>query len=513
MSWRSVVFLKGTSMVTLQHISWGPRRSLLCFFLSAGWMRSCAEEAGKAAAPREKHKYEHLFENYRMPPAKGIEKRKPYRHPENFNPRGKAPPATVDRGKEWNLHMGPTEPHPWLKHLKTQEEVDRFENSLKPGEFAVVGHAKENTRFHNLFNNVAHKLFDEETSMSTFKCAVQLLDEDKHHIVDAGVYITSPDYTVFDTKDFKAHHNGRLWYSGRSAEPQILQWIRFHSYPLISHNFYPAKYSWPNIKDRGHWEGSVSILLRDKNSSNPLWPGLEESLRPVMLKYRKLLRFVTAEMSVLDHHTLHHFGAHNASEPLITVLKDRRRYTLEGELKLRDTEVLRKFIDDAVAHRLNGSYRSERPPAAEVDERGLVYLTGDNFERYVFDESRDVLVWFDHWEKCKEHARIHYPNSPEKGRCVQAYNAFEEILEKQAEDMRVNLTIGKFDDSKNDCIEEPAHSPMLILYPAVPADQKLEKKKVYQGKRMTAKSIADWARRVATHLQVKGKKKMHSAEL
>merc|ERR1711871_1201280 len=168
-------------------------------------------------------------------------------------------------------------------------------------------------------------------------------------------------------------------------------------------------------------------------------------------------------------------GSSSESGPfIVVVLGEKKRWKLEGRESMRKADAVKEFLAQVKAGKIRQSYRSEPKPEVERGEDGIVKLVGSTFGEHVMDPTKDYFVAFtSEWcTHCKELAPI--------------WVDLQKKIEEYGWDKK-GLVIAKMDGAKNECEEEIKGYPHIVLYPAVPSDQKLRKRQLFTGTREMVK--------------------------
>ena len=110
-------------------------------------------------------------------------------------------------------------------------------------------------------------------------------------------------------------------------------------------------------------------------------------------------------------------------------------------------ESISSFVDDVMSGNLKPSLKSEKIP--EKNDEPVKYIVGEEFEKIVKDETKDVFVKY---------------YAPWCGHCKKLAEPWTELATKMAE--FPDLVIGKFDATANEAegVEVRGY-PTLIFYP------------------------------------------------
>lgn len=194
------------------------------------------------------------------------------------------------------------------------------------------------------------------------------------------------------------------------------------------------------------------------------------------------------EQAKLDDVQKEFIGSSSDSGPFIAVmLGERKRWKLEGRDNMRKPDAVKDFLTQVKSGKTRPSYRSEPKPAAEVGEDGITTLVGSTFGDHVMDPSKDYFVAFtSEWcQHCKDLAPI--------------WVDLQKKIVEYGWDKK-GLVIAKMDGAKNECEEEIKGYPHLVLYPAVPGNQKLRKRQLFTGTRDLGK-LTDFLMYQAVNLE------------
>jgi len=141
---------------------------------------------------------------------------------------------------------------------------------------------------------------------------------------------------------------------------------------------------------------------------------------------------------------------------------------------MRKADVVKDFLTSVKSGKKRASYRSEPKPAVEVGEDGITTLVGSTFVDHVMDPSKDYFVAFTaEWcQHCKDLAPV--------------WVDLQKKIVEYGWDKK-GLVLAKMDGAKNECEEEIKGYPHIVLYPAVPSNQKLRKRQLFTGTRELVK--------------------------
>lgn len=374
------------------------------------------------------------------------------------------------RGQYINTYLGKLEASEMVEWLQDREECAYlpelpedevelyFANATKKKDFALVAKVKPGSDRSTVFATTVEKalLTFKPDGVRRVRLAASPLPKGKDGNRDASLTLLRPTFEDPDAK--------RVKFSGKWSPEAIVQWVKKRSYPTVARVFDSHMYSHKDLAETG-WEAFAVLVLRGQDGSNEV----VQSMQPMIDKYQKEWRFVTTTFGNLNDEQHDVLGLALGSEPTISILREGRRYLLQGVDNLRDEKRVKSFFADVKARRAAPHFRSE-PARDHSTEDRITIATGNTFESLILDESKDVLVAF---------------YSPETGRWQ---DEVEPLLKELAEKSwakgwdKLGLTIAKMDVTKNECREELTALPKLVLYPAVSLDQKWNLKQVYPPK-------------------------------
>jgi len=388
----------------------------------------------------------------------------------------------------------------WLKNkedppveIKKEEELQAWLDDIEEDNFALVVHVKKKSVRYNTFVKVAEDTL-REWDIAKIKFAAVYLPKTADAKKDAVLTMHRPG--------IKAPDEAKITYTGNWAIEKIARWAQEGCYPTLSKKFNRNQYAPQSLEAFG-WSATVVGVVDDnteiegqedkkKDPDDLLLPKVEQVLTPLADENPKW-KFAIAEIEKLEDHELELLGVAYGTEPRIVVLvgdelaKKTRKYHLVGEDKITDTEEVKKFFEDVKAKKATQHFRSEPTPENELDDDGVLILTGNTFEEKVMDENKDVFVeFYAPWCKQCEALKPEWASMMRQG--------------AKAGWSGRDVVIAKMDASANECEEEVPSFPRMVLYPAVKASQKMKKRQVYAGGRK-ATALYDFVTESAVNLQ------------
>lgn len=214
------------------------------------------------------------------------------------------------------------------------------------------------------------------------------------------------------------------------------------------------------------WDGVVVMCFDGLDEEDTYRPAVDLAMRFVP-KYPRW-KFTLCELSALEEkhkEALLADKSAEAIEPFVAVRHgSKKRYVLEGSFEKMDGG-LKDFLSQAHAGKLFSRYRSGPKHANEVQE-GVTLLTGHTFDEHTKNPKLDYFVFFTH------------------GRCDHCRD-LQPVWKKLAAEVKAKgwrkqgVIIAAMDAEKNDCEEDIQEYPRLVLYPAVKAEQKMKKKRLF----------------------------------
>lgn len=374
------------------------------------------------------------------------------------------------RGQYINTYLGKIEASDMVEWMQDREECaylpelpdgdveSYFANATKKKDFALVAKVKPGSERSTVFATAVEKalLALKPDGVRRVRLAASPLPKGKDGNRDASLTLLRPTFEDPDAK--------RVKFSGKWSPEAILQWVKKRSYPTTARVFDLQRYSHKALANAG-WEACAVLVLQGQEGDGEAM----QSMQPMIDKYQKEWRFVITSFGDLNDEQHDMLGLAPGSNSAISILREGRRYLLEGIDNLRDEKRVKGFFADVKTRKAAPHFRSEQAPGHSMEDR-IVIATGDSFENLILDEGKDVLVAF---------------YSPQAERWKDEVEPlFKQLAEKSwAKGWdHLGLTIAKMDVTKNECREEWTTLPKLVLYPAVSLDQKWNLKQVYPPK-------------------------------
>eukprot|EP00929_Paragymnodinium_shiwhaense_P108614 TRINITY_DN74923_c0_g1_i1.p1 TRINITY_DN74923_c0_g1~~TRINITY_DN74923_c0_g1_i1.p1 ORF type:complete len:663 (-),score=123.33 TRINITY_DN74923_c0_g1_i1:30-1856(-) len=253
----------------------------------------------------------------------------------------------------------------------------------------------------------------------------------------------------------------------------LVHWLKWHSYPLVGKRYSGERYGRAAMDDLRGLEGAVVLVLDDER---------EDELRPKLLPQLEHLallesnyRVTTDEVSRLRPFEIAALGGLHGVAPWLSLTIGEYKFVLKNETELLAPDGIKNFFKDAKDGLVRPAFKSASPPLEEVNDHGLVEVTGESFERVVLNESANVFVSF-YDERC--------------GYCKQLAPTWEKLAEavqKAGWTHEGGVVVARMEGYDNECEETPLlkkHGfPRLVLYPAGGLTRKLRTRAVYDGPR------------------------------
>lgn len=345
-----------------------------------------------------------------------------------------------------------------------EEEVESFLGKAKEGEVAMVARVKKKSGRAKAFFQASSEYLVDFEAATILKAAVWL-PKTADPKADANLTMFRPGFQDPDPQ--------RLYFEGAWTGQSVAKWAKSATYPTVARVFASKKLSESIMQDMG-WDGFVVALVDDgdlgeEESEEALTPKVLSQLHALALLEPKW-KFIMSEIDKLQESDLGTLGVRKGAEPTLSVVKDGKKYLLEGAEEMSKPSSIKTFLDKVKSKEVKPSYKSEPVPNPEVDAEDVTVLVGKSFEQHVLNSKKDVFVEF---------------YAPWCGHCKKLAPVWAQLAKKvkDAGWRDRGVVIAKMDATENECDEEVTGFPRLVLYPAVKADRKFKQKQVYGGER------------------------------
>jgi len=328
-----------------------------------------------------------------------------------------------------------------------EEEVEAYVKSALDDSFVLIARVKSGSARAQVFWRAVEAELMHDRAVH-FRTAVVRLPPSSDGNRDSNLTMIRRASAFQDTKELK--------FTGSWTEEAIVKWALKRTYPSIGSRFDAVLYA-PERLRRAGLDGIVVVLLDQELVFDPGRLAMTEMMS-TLSKPHQQWRFLVIEMALLGAGVMDVLSVSGQDPAMVLVMSENRRYRLTGADAIRDQRSVGDFLARVKAKKEQPYLRSQLAPEQPFD-KGLKVLTGNTFEQFVLDEARDVVVFF-HTPTCED--------------CTQVLPVLQEL----ANQGWPGVSFGKLDTSKNDCREEVARHPKVVLYPAVVPDRKMEFRRV-----------------------------------
>jgi len=290
--------------------------------------------------------------------------------------------------------------------------------------------------------------------------------------------------------------------AGSWTKASIKIWIETSGYKLVADKFVADKYS-PGRLDEHGYHGSVVAILDDSEGADedlqqkvkpllqslalkyPQWAFVIEKSSDVAEKAKKGVEEGTREGDIYNK-----LLAYSGTGSCITVVHapckaskkcPKVRYTFynSADNEITDSAKVDEFFrgvearDPALVH-----IQAQKVPENPMGADHVLNLVTATFNETVMDPTKDVLVEF-YSKNC--------------GHCMKIAPIWSELGERaKIEDWDlVDVVIAKIDQDLNEAFPQKA-TPRIVLFPAVPAKQKLKKQVVFSAHDRSLQQLLDF---------------------
>lgn len=329
------------------------------------------------------------------------------------------------------------------------------------GQFSLLAHVKKGSERGNAFLKAFEGL--SSFNATAFRVAVVWqLDLPEIKAKDAKLTMYRPGFEEPDSS--------KLEYTGQWTASAIQTWAKENMYGTVNRFFADRLWTPQQVFDR-YKKGLVAVLLHEGDGGTTWKPKMLEQLKAIPAAFpgweTMLLDAKDLGEDYFDYFRHRQDVGFLRGHTFIAVLHWERGLKYHnGDLSAipQDGSVatfLQKCIDKKVAPVRKSAPRPTNP----VNEHGITILTGDNFEDYVMDPEKDVIVA--------------YTNL--KAQCDWC-TKFDPVWASMGKFARDNtwldrgVVLATFDQAENECEEEIDRIPKIILYPAGKAKRKLKDK-------------------------------------
>lgn len=372
-------------------------------------------------------------------------------------------------GEKVATYIGEEETDEIISYLKAREQPEVVELNVSQiqgflvdtsaDELSLVARVKNGSARHRAFVDSLASIIDMTTGSHDMKFGVAWLPPEADPKAQATLTMYREGVTDLDTE----HIN----FGGAWSMTNIALWAAKNSFPALGNRF-RSKYEPKQLLKLG-FDGSVVFCHSAKDG---VWTTIKRLITDYPLW--KFTRCDPGALSTDEWEMI--FGTAPYSigrddEAVIALiaetvgLRKYQRYVLEGE-HARDSEAVVRFLADVKAGKARPRFRSEPRHKSELDENGVIVLTGATFQEHAMDPSKDLFVEF--WHPRCDHCKTVTPVWDRLARNVETRGWTKK-----------GLMIAKIDMSLNDCEEEVSEFPKFVLYPAVAARQKMRKRVVW----------------------------------
>jgi len=279
-------------------------------------------------------------------------------------------------------------------------------------------------------------------------------------------------------KDKDGYRTEDIAYEGTWTATKITQWIKDSAYPRVGRMYTAETYGPWGLEEMGLEASVVAVVedklhVVDKEMAGTTWEKIENIFDDLAKDFPKWKFTVTSRSGqgthVVEGNQLTQLGVKKYSEdtysePLICVLKGKLKYVLEGDQDIEDIDQVKQFLENVQRGNIRATYKSELSAPTEPDETGSLVLTGQTFPEHALDPKKNVLVLYT------------APPSMCK-RC----GDWTDVWNKISKRVKGAVVIARMNPLLNECEEDTADFPKLVLYPAVPQQKKMKKRQVYNG--------------------------------
>jgi thiol-disulfide isomerase/thioredoxin len=290
--------------------------------------------------------------------------------------------------------------------------------------------------------------------------------------------------------------------AGSWTKASIKTWIETNSYKLVADKLVATKYLPVHLDEHGYHGSVVAILDDSEGADEDLQQKVKPLLQSLALKYPKWAFVIEKSSDVVEKtkkgaedgdgegDIYNKLLAYSGTGSCITVVHapcktsakcPKVRYTFynSADNEITDSAKVDEFFrrvearDPALVH-----IQSQEAPENPMGADHVLNLVTTTFNETVMDPTKDVLVEF-YSKSC--------------GHCMQLAPIWSELGERaKLEDWDlVDVVIAKVDQDLNEAFEQLA-TPRIVLFPAVPAKQKMKKKVAFTAHERSLEQLLDF---------------------
>lgn len=259
------------------------------------------------------------------------------------------------------------------------------------------------------------------------------------------ILLVRPGLSEDNTANFEADN---VW-----SEWVVAEWMKGQLFPLVGNGF-TNQLKQKVVQQFSGKDGVIAVAVTEGERNETI-----KYLEPLAREHTRWI-FTTVDR------------AHLSWFPSILVWKGAKEYkfNLPVEQESASADEIVKFLAEVKADKAEFTLQSEPEPEVAKDDDGVITLVGTTFDRYVMDPKKDVFVIFYEDDKAMNREGL------------TVFKELAQLSVKKGWDKK-GLVIAKMNANRNECREEVVTSPKLVLYPAVPAGQKMKRKIHYKGMR------------------------------
>lgn len=373
--------------------------------------------------------------------------------------------------------------------------VQDFLGKAADNEYALVARVKKNSVRDKAYREVVQELGVDMPRMEKHSFGVVYLPTTADAKKDSSLVMRR---VGFDALGQELDVN----MAGAWTKSSIVTWIETSSYKLVADKFVATKYLPARLDEHGYTGSVVAILDDSEGADEDLQQKVKPLLQSLALKYPKWA-FVIEKSSDVAKKTqkgteegdsegsiYNKVLGYSGTGSCITVVHapcktsakcPKVRYTLynSADNEIADSAKVDEFFrrvearDPALVHIM-----SQQAPENPMGADHVLNLVTATFNETVMDPTKDVLVEF-YSKSC--------------GHCMQLAPIWSELGERaKLEDWDlVDVVIAKVDQDLNEAFEQLA-TPRIVLFPAVPAKQKLKKKVAFSAHDRSLEQLLDF---------------------